>query len=102
EKVWGDMVDSMAQGLPKSGDRGLDFTHTWGRTYWGGALFCLLADVEIRKETQNRFGLENALRAVVAAGGTIDSEWGLARVLQTGDKADGFPVLEKLYDQMIG
>ena len=36
QKVWGDMVDAMPQGLPKPGDRGLDFTHTWGRTYWGG------------------------------------------------------------------
>ena len=48
QRVWGDMVDAMPQGLPKSGDHGLDFTHTWGRTYWGGALFCLMADIEIR------------------------------------------------------
>ena len=27
------------QGLPEAGDRGLDFTPTWGRTYWGGASF---------------------------------------------------------------
>jgi len=100
EKVWGDMFDAMAQGLPKSGDRGLDFTHTWGRTYWGGALYCLLADIEIRKRTGNRLGLENATRGILKAGGSIEVEWPLARALQVADQAVGVPVLEELYDQM--
>ena len=100
EKVWGDMFDAMAQGLPKSGDRGLDFTHTWGRTYWGGALYCLLADIEIRKRTGNRLGLENATRGILKAGGSIEVEWPLARALQVADQAVGVPVLEELYDRM--
>jgi hypothetical protein len=100
EKVWGDMADSMAQGLPKSGDRGLDFTHTWGRTYWGGALYCLLADVEIRKRTGNRLGLEDALRGILKAGGSIEVEWPLERALQVADQAVGVPVLEELYNRM--
>src|SRR6266849_1447581 len=50
-KVWGDLVNGLPFGLPRSGDEGLDHTHTWGRTYWGGAMFCLLADVRIRRET---------------------------------------------------
>jgi hypothetical protein len=99
-QVWRDMMEGMPQGEPASGDRGLDHTPTWGRTYWGGAMFCLLADVEIRKETQNRMGLEDALRGIVAAGGTIDSDWGLARVLATGDKAIGLPVLSTLYERL--
>jgi len=100
EKVWGDMVDAMAQGLPKSGDRGLDFTHTWGRTYWGGALYCLLADIEIRKRTGNRFGLENATRGILKSGGSIEVEWPLERALRVADQAVGVPVLEELYDRM--
>ena len=100
EAVWKEFVDSMPQGLPKSDDRGLDFTPTWGRTYWGGAIFCLRADVEMRKRTHNRMGLEHALRAIVAAGGTIESEWSLDRVIETGDRATGVPVLRELYDEM--
>jgi hypothetical protein len=100
EKVWGDMVDSMAQGLPKSGDRGLDYTHTWGRTYWGGALFCFLADIEIRKRTDNRLGLEDAMRGILRAGGSIEVEWPLERALKVADQAIGVPVLEELYDRM--
>lgn len=100
EAMWRELVNGLPQGLPGRGDRGLDFTPTWGRTYWGGALFCLLADVEIRKRTDNRFGFEHALRAIVAAGGTIESEWKLARVIEIGDDATGVPVLRELYDRM--
>ena len=100
EKVWGDLVDGLPQGLPQPGDRGLDFTPTWGRTYWGGALFCLLADIEIRKRTGNKKGLEDALRAILKAGGTIESDWPLARAIEIGDRATGVPVLRELYDKM--
>jgi hypothetical protein len=100
EKVWGDLIDGLPKGLPQPGDRGLDFTPTWGRTYWGGALFCLLADIEIHKRTSNKKGLEDALRAILKAGGTIESDWLLARVLEVGDRATGVPVLRELYDKM--
>ena len=100
EKAWGDLVDGIPQGLPQRGDRGLDFTPTWGRTYWGGALFCLLADIEIRKRTGNQKGLQDALRAIVNAGGTIETEWEITRAFGIGDRAVGVPVLSELYDKM--
>jgi len=100
EKVWGDLVDGLPQGLPQPGDRGLDFTATWGRTYWGGALFCFLADIQIRKRTGNKKGLEDALRAILKAGGTIESDWPLTRTLEIGDGVTGVPVLCELYDRM--
>jgi hypothetical protein len=99
-QVWGDMVRDMPQGLPAGGDRGLDHTHTWGRTYWGGALFCLLADVGIRQKSRNRKGLVDALRAINRAGGNIESDWPLERALQVADKATGGKVLMTLYRQM--
>jgi hypothetical protein len=100
ERVWGDLVEGLPQGLPEDGDKGLDHTPTWGRTYWGGALFCLLADVKIREETGGRFGLEDALRGIQAAGGSLEQDWPLARALEAGDKATGTGVLVKLYDEM--
>jgi hypothetical protein len=99
EQIWGDMVRDMPQGQPANGDKGLDYTHTWGRTYWGGAIFCLLADVQIRERTHNQKGLEDALRAVLAEG-NIQSDWPLERAIATGDKATGVPVLHDLYEQM--
>jgi hypothetical protein len=100
EDVWRQLLRGLPQGLPGPGDQGLDRTHTWGRTYWGGALFCVLADVEIRSRTGNRLGLQDALRAVVNAGGGIDVEWPLEKVLKIGDAAVGVPVLDELYQRM--
>ena len=100
EKIWADMMHDMPKGDPESSDRGLDNTHTWGRTYWGGAQFCLQADVMIRQQTQNRKGLQDALRAIVNAGGTIDKDWPLRKALEIGDSATGTHVLVQLYDAM--
>ncbi len=97
EQIWSDMVRDMPKGEPTPNDLGLDHTHAWGRTYWGGAMFCLVADVEIRRETHNRKGLRDALRAVVAAGGAIDHQWTLPQALEIGDRATGTHVLAKLY-----
>ena len=96
-QIWHDMVRDMHKGEPGEGDQGLDHTHTWGRTYWGGAMFCLVADVEIRRQTGNKKGLQDALRAIVAAGGTIDHEWPLGKALAIGDQATGTHVLSEQY-----
>jgi len=100
ERVWGDMVRDMPQGLPAAGDQGLDRTHTWGRTYWGGALFCLLADVRIREKTQCRKGLVDALRAINHGGGNVTNDWPIERAFEMGDKATGGKVLMTLYGEM--
>ena len=99
EKVWADLVAGLPKGLPQSGDQGLDHTPTWGRTYWGGALFCLLADLEIRRRSANRYGLQHALRAILAAG-NMESSSALEPLLEIGDRAIGVPVLARLYAAM--
>ena len=100
ERVWYDFVVGLPQGQPQSGDRGLDGTPTWGRTYWGGALFYLRADLLIRQRTGNRYGLEHSLRAILAAGGSIDRDWSVDQVLDVADQAVGVPVLRELYEEM--
>jgi hypothetical protein len=97
ERMWADLVRDMPKGEPQDGDRGLDHTHSWGRTYWGGALFCFVADVEIRKQTQNQKGLQDALRGILEAGGDITHDWELAKALKIGDQATGTAVLGDLY-----
>ena len=100
EKIWDDTVRDMPKGLPEQGDRGLDRSPTWGRTYWGGAMFCLLADVEIRKQTGNKFGLQQALRGIVEAGGDMEQVWPIERIFKVGDQATGTTVLSDLYEKM--
>jgi hypothetical protein len=100
EQMWADLIRDMPKGQPQSGDEGLDRTHTWGRTYWGGALFCFDADVEIRRQTQNKKGLQDALRGILDAGGNITNDWDLAKAFKVGDQATGTTVLTDLYNQM--
>lgn len=100
DEVWSGLIDGMPNGLPRPGDGGLDHTPTWGRTYWGGALFCLLADIEIRSRTGNRKGLQDALRGILAAGGSIVVDWPITKAFRVGDAATGVPVLMTLYAEM--
>jgi hypothetical protein len=100
EQVWREFFERMPQGLPREGDQGLDRTPTWGRTYWGGAIFCLLADVEIRKRTGGARSLQDALRGVLRAGGDASAHWGIDETLAAGDAAVGVPVLRELYAAM--
>jgi hypothetical protein len=100
KQMWFELVRDLPKGLPLPGDQGLDYTHTWGRTYWGGALFCFLADVEIRRQTQNKKGLVDALRGILDAGGDIRKDWELRDALRVGDQAVGVKVLTSLYEKM--
>jgi hypothetical protein len=100
EQMWADLIRDMPKGQPQGGDEGLDHTHTWGRTYWGGALFCFDAEVEIRRQTQNKKGLQDALRGILDAGGNITQDWELTKALRVGDQATGTTVLADLYNQM--
>jgi hypothetical protein len=98
--LWREYVLSMPKGLPHSSDAGLDHTHTWGRTYWGGALYCLAADVRIREQTHNRRGLQDALRAIAQAGGGMATPWSMEHIVSVGDLATGTSVMKDLYLQM--
>jgi hypothetical protein len=98
--VWRDLLKGLPKGQPASGDRGLDHTHTWGRTYWGGALFAFVADLEIRKATADRQSLATALRGALAAGADASVQWPVEKFLSACDHATGTTVLGDLYRQM--
>jgi hypothetical protein len=98
--VWAEYRHSMPLGLPRVGEGGMDQTSTWGRTYWGGALFCLQADVRLREKTGNRVGLQTALRAILKETSGYRAERDIDDVLRIGDAATGTRVLEDLYGEM--
>ncbi|HEY1696559.1 MAG TPA: hypothetical protein VGG39_30565 [Polyangiaceae bacterium] len=102
EQVWREFAMGMPKGAPSHADRGLDDATDWARTYWGGATFCLVADVAIRTRTGNRFGLEDAMRGVLAAGGSVAHIWGLERLLDTADGSVGAgPLLARMHAEML-
>jgi hypothetical protein len=100
EKLWRDLVEGLPQGLPEAGDEGLETTHTWGRTYWGGSLYCFLADLRIRQQTGNARSFDDVMRAVVATGADVEAHWDLARFLDVGDAATGTRVLHDAYREL--
>jgi hypothetical protein len=97
--VWAEDRNSMPKGLPRAGEGGMDQSHSWGRTYWGGALYCLQADVAIREQTANRVGLQTALRAILKETGGYGFERNVEDVLRIGDSATGTHVMQDLYQQ---
>jgi hypothetical protein len=98
--VWRWSLEGMPKGQPMAGDQGLDHTATWGRTYWGGATFWLLADMSIYRRTQGRLTLRDALRAINRASGGNTAEWSADQVMTAGDAATGTDVLSRLYARM--
>ncbi|MEZ4534264.1 MAG: hypothetical protein R3D26_04520 [Cyanobacteriota/Melainabacteria group bacterium] len=52
EQVWKDLVEGTQETTP-SRRHGSESHQHQGRTYWGGAIYCLLADIEIRKRSKS-------------------------------------------------
>jgi len=101
EVAWGELAYGMSSGVAEGGDeRGLDDTEIWDRRYWGGAIFFLMADVEIRQRTSGRLGLQDALRGLQSGGGDLSSHWEFSRILRTADDVVGADVLQSLYRRM--
>jgi hypothetical protein len=98
--IWAEDRHSMPMGLPREGEGGMDQSPSWGRTYWGGALYCLQADVAIREQSANRVGLQTALRAILKETGGYANDADIVEVLRIGDAATGTHVMSGLYKQI--
>jgi len=97
EEIWRWMLWGAPHGLDAIRERGLDGSGGWAATYWGGPVFCLMADVGIRERTKGKKSLDDALRGIQRAGGDVTESWPIERVLRAGDEAAGVPVLSELY-----
>jgi hypothetical protein len=91
-EMWTEFATSMPQGLPAFEKLGLEKADDRAGIYWGGALACLVADVEARKREPRR-GLEVGLRALRDGGGNASEVWSLAEVVGTVDRALAAPTL---------
>jgi hypothetical protein len=100
QAVWRWAVDDMGKVQPEPDDQVLDHTHTWARTYWGGAMYWLMAEVAIYEKTAGKHRLQDALRAINRASGGNTTFWSVEQVANAGDDAVGVDVLSSLYRQM--
>ena len=57
--------------------------------YWGGAIIALLADIEIRRRSAGRQGLEHGLFALLDNDGHASEVWGLDDAVGVVDRAIG-------------
>jgi hypothetical protein len=98
EAVWGEMMEGLPRGL--EGEGGLDSASGYGRIYWGGALYWMLCDLELRERTANARGLRDVLRAILADGGDASVSWSLERTLDALERAAGHPVFHQRLKRM--
>lgn len=98
EQLWQELAEAMPQGLPAFTEHGLEAADDFRGIYWGGAIACLVADVEARKRHARR-GLEVGLRALRDAGGNACEVWSLSDAIATIDRALGAPTLAPIAAQ---
>lgn len=99
-EVWRRWTASMHYGRPGTADRGLDRTHTWGRTYWGGTMFWFVADVRLREATAGTKSIRDVVIHIAAQGGNGRAHWSTAKVVEEADRATGTTIVSALYDEL--
>lgn len=99
EEVWRESLVGMPKGAPRTDDPGMDGTHAWGRLYWGGATFWLLAEIAIYRDSGGRKSLQDALRQINRASGGNSVTWSPERLMMVGNAATGTTSLLTLYRQ---
>ncbi|HEY1691151.1 MAG TPA: hypothetical protein VGG39_03265 [Polyangiaceae bacterium] len=105
DDLWRHFADQMKRGLRKPGDpAALEDRDDIDSTYWGGALFAFLADVQIREATAGKKSLDDALRAALTTLGDATHTATLADFVRVGDEATGAHVLADLvaHDAVAG
>jgi hypothetical protein len=101
KEYWKELVEGLQNGQPEAGDKGLDQTHTWGRTYWGGTIFWFLIDLKIREQTHGKKSVDDVIKTILAAGGDGSVTWPMEKVLDMGDKASGTHAMHDVYNQLV-
>ena len=101
-ELWTDFAREMPKGVPALTRYGLEQSPDYAGVYWGGAVFCLTADIEIRSGSRLVKGLEDGVRAVFHAGGIAWDVWSLEETLAVADKNLGEPVLARLARRYAG
>jgi hypothetical protein len=97
--VWREWVENMPRGLSA-----LDSGMVGGSAYWGGALFFLLADIEIRRATSGAKGLEDCFRGAHRLGGvmTATERWSVSAYVERCDQALGAPLMAGFVERHVG
>jgi hypothetical protein len=97
EVVWKEWMDNMPAGAPIFAE---GLMNASGReNYWSGALFMLMADLGIRRETKGEKGLEDCLGGALWAGYEASKTVRLQDYAAACDRATGTTVVGGLIDR---
>lgn len=99
EEVWREWIDNMPRGVAAFAS-GLE-TATGQQNYWAGALFMLMADVALRRETDGARGLEDCLVGALHTGFDAARRAGLAEYAAACERATGTTSLRALLDRHV-
>ncbi|WP_370155803.1 hypothetical protein [Ferrovibrio sp.] len=94
-RLWHEFASQMPRGVEALTVESLDAVSRRG-VYWGGAIFMLLADLDIRERSGGRASLETCFRAVLDAGGDTTVRWPRADFLQVCDAGTGTGTMARL------
>jgi hypothetical protein len=95
DEVWQEWIEWMPNGLGAMGEVGLTDAERGG-VYWGGALFLLLADIEVRQRTDLALGIEDCLRDIRDVWGAADTDWSSFDFVQLCDATFGGTTVSNL------
>jgi hypothetical protein len=97
--LWTHFVREMPRGLRRSDDPpSLEDRDDIDSTYWGGALFALLADVQSRAATGNARSLDHVMRLLLRRMGGATNIAHLTDFLRTAEEATGAREVNAVYD----
>jgi len=94
-QMWREFAGQMPRGVDALTVESLDAVSRSG-IYWGGAIFMLLADLDIRDRSHGRASLETCFRAVLDAGGNTTVRWSREKFLRVCDAATGTGTMARL------
>ncbi|MEM9075372.1 MAG: hypothetical protein AAGE52_43145, partial [Myxococcota bacterium] len=97
DEVWSRWLERMPEGMQGDQLGPLDRRRSWGATYWGGALWWLLVDVELRRRTNNRKSVRDVILGAIRRGGDARRVWPMARLISVSDVSTGTSAFSDLY-----
>jgi hypothetical protein len=98
-ELWSHFAREMPRGLRGPGaPPALEERDDIDSTYWGGALFVLLADVGVLEHTHGARSLDDVLRAALSRLGDATHAARVDDWIRTGDEATGTGVLQAVKD----
>lgn len=101
DDVWREWLTNMPRGVGALAESGLSANSSHAGYYWGGALFLLLTDIEMRRASDNRYGLEDCLRAILRDGGNAAARTTVPDMIAACDKAVGGTTMRDMAQRYV-